>query len=792
MRSRWYVHVFAILLTVSTVDASEDKVLSDKLSEFQKFVSQNCNDCHSKDGPTANLDLESFDFSSEQFAKPDFKSGVWEKILRRIATRQMPPPTEIRPSEKQYQTIDAILSDVLEERSLQFPKPGKVGVLRRMTRLEYQNAIRDLLGINIDAASYLPKDESSHGFDNITVEQLSPVLLNRYVTAAQKISRAAIGGLGNGPVGVTIRLPADRSQEEHVAGLPFGTRGGAIVDQHFPQAGEYEIELKLTRDRDEKIEGLNHKHKIDVLLDRKRIHQFEVSPPSGKGDWRGKDYTHADSHLKARIKLPSGRHQIGITFPKTFSSLTEDKRQPFDANFNRHRHPRKTPAIYQISVVGPFAAEGPGKTQSRQLIFGTVNSSENRTDKDARLIITKLMKRAYRRPITEEDTNSIMPFYNKGVREQGYERGLEFALSAILINPNFLFRIEQSNSTSPTSKPYFEINSFELASRLSFFIWSSIPDDELLELASNGRLLNQSVLREQVQRMLKDKKSEALVKNFAAQWLYLRNLESITPDLRLFPDFDDNLRQSFRKETELFFNDVLENDLSVLNLIQSNHTFLNERLATHYGIPNVTGSVFRKVKLDPESHRGGILRHGSILMVTSYATRTSPTIRGNWVMENIFGTPAPPPPPNIPNLKENTTLDTASVRERLAAHRANPVCASCHDLIDPVGFSLENFDAVGRWRDFDGNIPVDSKGFLPDGTKITSVKDLEAGILSRPESFVNTLTEKLLTYSIGRAVEPFDGPAVRNIVHNSSEDGHKLSSIIQGIVLSEPFRMRSQ
>jgi Protein of unknown function (DUF1592)/Protein of unknown function (DUF1588)/Protein of unknown function (DUF1585)/Protein of unknown function (DUF1595) len=582
-----------------------------------------------------------------------------------------------------------------------------------------------------------------------------------------------------------------------VEGLPLGTRGGTLVEYHFPQTGEYLIELRLTRDRDEKVEGLTEQHDIDVLLDRERVHRFSVSPPPDR-----EDYTHSDSHLKTRIHVEAGPHMIGVTFPKKAASLLEIKRQPFEARFNRHRHPRTTPALFQILIVGPFEPKPvTDATPSRARVLATRPQEGEDPTHAALEVLKPLIRRAYRRPITESDLESPMWFFAEGMREGGFEAGIESALTSILVNPNFLFRFEDQPAEIQPGQPY-SISDYELASRLSFFLWSSIPDDELQELADQGQLHKDEVLQQQVARMLKDKRSESLVTNFAAQWLYLKNLDSITPDLRLFPDFDDNLRQAFRRETELLFADVVQQDRSVLDLIQTNSAFLNERLAKHYGIPHVFGSHFRRVDLAaPGSsdsaaaisagHRGGLLRHGSILTVTSYATRTSPTIRGNWILTNILGTPAPPPPANVPNLKEKTTLVSTTIRERLAQHRADPACASCHALMDPVGFALENYDALGRWRDFDGTEAIDSAGALPDGKKIASVAEIESGILERPQMFVGVLTEKLMTYSLGRGVSHADGPAIRQIVKSAAEQGYSFSSIVQGIARSRPFLMRS-
>ena len=753
-----------------------------------QFVKSWCVDCHTADDPAGEFELESFDDSANSLLSADFDSRQWEKIWRRISARQMPPADADRPSEKKYNVAIADISQLLHNQAEQFPRPGRTGSLRRMTRTEYRNAIRDLLAIEIDVESLLPKDESSHGFDNITVEELSPTLMNRYLSAAQKISRAAVGSGQTESTGVTIRVPADQTQDEHVEGLPLGTRGGTVFTHHFPQAGEYEIDIKLTRDRDEKVEGLDGEHQIDLLIDRGRVHQFTVDRPPGKGEWQ--DYTHADSHLKKRVKVTAGPHAVGVTFPKRDSALRVTKRQPFDASFNRHRHPRQSPAIFQVTVVGPFSAEGAGDTPSRHLIFSDTADTSQQNLREGQRLLSKLMRRAYRRPITDDDLQSPMFFFKEGLRENGFEAGVESALASILINPNFLFRVETDPEPAVPGTSY-RISDLELASRLSFFLWSSIPDEVLLDLAEAGQLADADILASQVDRMLRSEKSDSLVTNFAAQWLYLRNLNSITPDLRLFPDFDDNLRQSFRRETELLFDDMLRHDRSMLNLLSADYTFLNQRLAKHYGVPHVFGSHFRRVQLEPESRRGGLLRQGSILTVTSYATRTSPTIRGNWVLENILGTPAPPPPPNVPNLKEKTALRASSLRERLAQHRADTACAGCHNLMDPVGFAMENFDAVGRWREYEDILPIDTSGELPDGAKISGVDDLEAAIMNRPEMFVGTLTEKLMTFALGRGIEFDDGPAVRQIVSDSANHQFRFSSIIKGIVLSRPFQMRS-
>jgi hypothetical protein len=467
----------------------------------------------------------------------------------------------------------------------------------------------------------------------------------------------------------------------------------------------------------------------------------------------------------------------------------ETKRQPYQAHYNMHRHPRLGPAVYQVSINGPYDSKAPGDSASRRAIFTSKPTGPGDEDQCAERILAHLIHRAYRRPVTSADLEKPMEFYRTAKATDGFEAGVQSALSAILVSPEFLFRIEQ-DPPGVAPNGIYRVSDLALASRLSFFLWSSIPDDELLATAERGELHKPKMLEKQVVRMLADSRAENLARNFAGQWLHLRNLETITPDLRLFPDFDDNLRQAFRRETEMHFETVLRDDRSVFELLHADYTFLNERLAKHYGIPNVYGSRFRRVALDKDSVRGGLLRQGSVLTVTSYATRTSPVIRGKWILENLFGAPPPPPLPNVPALKDNTVSANLSVRARLAEHRANAACASCHNLMDPIGFSLENFDAIGRWRTLEDGQPIDVTGGLPDGSKFAGVAGLEAGLLKRPDIFVNTLTEKLMVFALGRGVEAYDAPAVRKIVRDAQADDYRFSSIILGIVKSTPFTMR--
>ncbi|MCU1328747.1 MAG: hypothetical protein JWN34_4117, partial [Bryobacterales bacterium] len=631
-------------------------------------------------------------------------------------------------------------------------------------------------------------DESGHGFDNVIVGDLSPTLLDRYISAAQKISRLAVGTTQSSLRSDTISLPADLTQEDHLPGLPLGTRGGISTSYTFAQDGEYEIQVLLMRDLAGIISGLREArpHQMLLLLDREPVQTFTIAK-AAKGD-----ETLNEKPLKARIAVKAGPHNIAVTFLKEGSSLIETPRQPTASRFNDRRHPRTAPAVDQISVTGPYAPKGAGDTPSRRRIFTCrpTGQDKSREEKCAATILSTVLRRAYRRPVTQSEVDQPMAFYRKGRAEGDFEAGITAALSAVLTNPEFLFRVE-SDPKKVAAGGVYRISDLELASRLSFFLWSSIPDDELLDVAVRGKLSQPGELERQARRMLADRRSVNLATNFAGQWLRLRNIDAVNPSSNLFRDFDDNLRQAFRQETELFFDSVLREDRSVRTFIKSDYTFLNERLAKHYGIPNVYGSRMRRVTVTPESRRGGLLRQGSVLSVTSYATRTSPVLRGVLVLRNIFGASPPAPPPNVPALDESTMAANLPMRQRLAAHRSNAVCASCHTTIDPVGFSLENFNAVGQWRDVEvEEQPVDASGALPGDKQFRGVDGLEDALLRRPELFVATLTENLLTFALGRGIEYYDGPAIRKIVREAGNDDYRFSSLLLGIVKSAPFQMR--
>ncbi len=751
------------------------------------LISRHCLGCHNGRLKTAGLELDALVEQHEGLDR-----ATWEKVARKLRARQMPPAGRRRPAESAYREALSSLEGELDRIAAEAPDPGRTETFRRLNRTEYHNAVRDLLALEVDVASLLPADSASYGFDNVTVGDLSPTLLERYVGAAEKISRLAVGRAAE-PTGVTFRTDPDLTQEKHVEGLPIGTRGGLVATWNFPADGVYEFSIRLARDRNEHVEGLREPHDLELLIDREHIETFTVAPPELMSDVAlnyQPSQDDVDDHLVVRVPVTAGPHDVGVTFPARPWVLLETARQPYESHFNYYRHPRVQPAIFSVSIVGPYLPLGAGDTPSRQRIF--VCQPETAADEDgcAQEILANVMRRAYRRPVTDEDVRGPFTLYEQARAERGFEAGVEMGLAAVLVSPEFLFRIEREPAGVEPGAAY-RISDVELASRLAFFLWSSIPDDELLEVASAGRLSAPGELDRQVGRMLADPRAENLVTNFAAQWLHLRNLDGVTPDKRLFPDFDDNLRQAMRRETELFVGSILREDRSALDLVRADYTFLNERLAKHYGIPHVYGSRFRRVDLGDDSVRGGLLRHGSILTVTSFATRTSPVVRGNWVLGNLLGVPPPPPPPDVPDLPEaKIVAKELPMRERLSAHRDNPACSGCHRLMDPVGFALENYDAIGRWRTVDAGFPIDASGELWDGTALGGVRELESAMLARPELFLTTLTEKLLVFGTGRGVTATDAPAVRAILRRAGADDYRLSSLIQAVVASDPFQMR--
>ena len=697
---------------------------------------------------------------------------------------------------RDYDSFATYLETELDRAAKANPNPGRA-VIHRLNRTEYTNAIRDLLALEINGRSLLPGDDSAgYGFDNIGENlTVSPALLERYLSAAEKISRLAVGDASMSPALKTYDVPQRLVQEDRMSeDLPFGSRGGIAFRHYFPLDGEYIITVRLQRSshNDGIIVGIAEPKLIDVRLDGSRIMLFTVGGErKGKsgggqaiGDPEQEKYERtADDGIEVRFPAKAGPHLVGVTFLKG----TVKPEGALERNARLGKESRE--GVGSVMIAGPYDPEGPGDTPSRRKIFVCRPADSGDAEPCAKKILSTLARRAYRRPVTDEDVQPLLSLYKAGQSKGGFEAGIRMALQGMLVSPGFLFRVERDPANVAPGNAY-GISDLELASRSSFFLWSSIPDEELLDWAERGKLKDPAVLEEQVRRMLGDSRSEALVSNFAGQWLYLRNMDSVYPDPDVFPEFDDNLREAFQRETELFFESIVREDRSVLDLLDANYTFLNERLARHYQIPNIHGSTFRRVTLSDENRRG-LLGHGSILTVTSYATRTAPTIRGKWLLENILGTP-PPPPANVPSLKEDNDAKALTMRERMEQHRKNPVCASCHRLMDPLGFALETYDAIGRWRTTSGvaNTPIDASGVLPDGTKFQGPAELRQILLSRREDFVTTLTEKLLTYALGRGVEYYDFPAIRKITREVAARDYRWSELVLGIVNSTPFQMR--
>jgi hypothetical protein len=747
----------------------------------QTLINRYCLGCHNDRTKTQDVSLTGLDL---QNVGPHRQ--IWERVARKLRARAMPPAGAPRPDEAAYERFVTALESSLDRAAAANPDPGRTDTFRRLTRTEYQNAIRDLLALDVDVTDLLPKDDASYGFDNVGAVGLSPTLLERYLSAAQKVTRLAVGSPLPAPASRVVVLPVDLTQEEHVDGLPFGTRGGTNVAHTFPRDGDYEIQVRLVRNRNENVEGLTEPHEIEITLDGERLQVFTVTPNRNRmGDYYADEAV--DKHLQLRARVTAGPHVVAAMFLRKHAALIETERQPYVAHFNMNRHPRQQPAVHSVSITGPFDAVGVGNTPSRDRIFVCRPASRQQQAACARRIVANVARRAYRRPVNESDLQTPLQLYRETAE---FERGIELALRAVLTSPEFLFRVEREPDGIGRSVPYW-ISDVELASRLSFFLWSSIPDDELLNIAERGRLRDEAVLQAQVRRMLADPRAAALTTNFAGQWLHLRNLATTVPNLRLFPDYDDNLRQAFRRESELFFESIVRENRSVLDLLDTDYTFVNERLARHYGIRHVYGDRFRRVSLPPDSERRGLLGQGSILTVTSHSTRTSPVRRGKWILENILGMPPPPPLPNVPALKENGAgTQVRTMRQLMAEHRSNPVCASCHQNMDPLGFALENFDAVARWRTLDeSRLPIDASGNL-GGVTFDGIAGLRRALLARPDVFVGTLSEKLLTFALGRGVDYHDAAAIRTIRREAAAEGYRFASLVTAIVRSAPFQMR--
>jgi Protein of unknown function (DUF1592)/Protein of unknown function (DUF1588)/Protein of unknown function (DUF1595)/Protein of unknown function (DUF1587)/Protein of unknown function (DUF1585)/Planctomycete cytochrome C len=741
-------------------------------AQTSAVLNQYCVGCHNAKLKTGGVVID-----PAAAGQPQNNAELWERVIRQLRAKTMPPTGMPRPDSATYAKVATDLETQLDRAAAAKPNPGDLPNLHRLTRTEYTNAIRDLLALEnlpkeMDYTLLLPADNASSGFDNIAdLLYVSPVVMERYLDTAGKISRLAVGDTSAPVMDNIYPLPMQEPQNSRVDELPFGTRGGTAIHSYFPVDGEYEFRVDLAG-------GGRDQHQLELTIDGERKGLIPVGG-GGRGGRGG------GGPLQFRIPVKAGPRLIGVTFIQKTEALDEATLRP------RQRSRGTQPAIGNVTVRGPYNVTGPGDTPSRHRIF-TCHEDQPAC---ARQILTTLMRRAYRRPVTDADVAKILPFYEKGhanaPAEYAFDRGIQTALERLLVSPQFLYRIERDPDNAAPGSAY-RISDLELASRLSFFLWSSIPDDELLNAAAAGKLKQPDVLEKQVRRMMADPRSEALVNNFAAQWLYLRDVDVKAPDLFLFRDFDEGLRRAFKRETELFLDSILRENRSVRELLTANYTFVNERLAEHYGIPNVRGSQFRRVTFPEGSSRNGLLGQGSILLLTSYSTRTSPVLRGKYVLENLLASAPPPPPANVPSLKTESDKsgEALSLREAMVQHRADPACANCHARMDPIGFAMENFDAVGKWRDQDAGKPLDVSSKLNDGTVVDGIAGVRDLVLRDPARFAGAISEKLLMYAVGRNVQYFDEPAIRKIVHDAAADDYKFSDLILGVATSIPFEMR--
>lgn len=755
------------------------------------FLQRYCLTCHNEKLKTAGLSLEKADL-----AHPANTADVWEKVIRKLRVGMMPPQGAPHPDASSRKAMVSFLETSLDRAAAENPNPGR-SLIRRLNRTEYANAVRDVLALDIDATSLLPPDDSAFGFDNnADALGISPLLLERYVAAAGRISALAVGDPHTAPGSETFRVRQDASQDVHIEGLPLGTIGGLLIKTTLPLDGEYEIHTTFFRNNLGAMRGLEFPHSCEITVDGERVH---LATFGGEADFNASmaNITAAaddvEKRCSARLRLRAGPRKITVALLRESATENSMRLQPFirssEDTFDSLGHPH----VDRVEVTGPFNPTGPGDTPSRKAIFVCQPSSASEEPACAQRILSQLTRRAYRGKGNQKDLDRLMALYAVGRSHGTFGSGIEAAVERMLVSPKFLFRMERDPSDAPAGT-IVPVSDLDLASRLSFFLWSTIPDEELLETASESKLHESAVLDREIRRMLADPKSEALIDNFAGQWLYLRNLRGMVPNSSEFPDFDDNLRQAFEQETKLFVASVLREDRSALDLMNADYTFVNERLARHYGIPDIYGSEFRRIVVtDPA--RQGLLGKGAILMVTSHTDRTSPVVRGKWVLDNLLGAPPPPMPANVPPLDETTRKDgrVLTVRERMEAHRANPYCATCHKLMDPIGFAMENFDAVGSWRTKEGGTggtPIDASGQLLDGSKITGPVDLRRALVKNPEIFVSTLTEKLMIYALGRGLEASDMPIIRSIVRNASRNEYRFSLLLTGIIRSPEFLER--
>jgi len=756
-------------------------------SSSQSVVTRYCITCHNDRTKTGELTLEHADL-----ADVPKSAELWEKAIRKIRAGQMPPAGMPRPDAAALEGFVSYLETSIDRAADANPRPGRTA-LHRLNRAEYANAIRDLLALEIDSTALLPPDDESSGFDNIAdVLTVSPSLMERYLSASWNISRMALGNLKIQPSMVTHRVRPDLSQDQHIEGLPPGTRGGMLVEHTFPVDAEYVIKLRMWRNTFDLMRGMEDPHDIEIAMDGKRLTVVTVGGREDFGTMAENPGTFGaelDRKLTVRLPVKAGTHTLWATTVLKSQAPRDDLIKPFIKTTIDGLDIMGDPSVDRITIEGPYAVSGSGDSASRRKILTCRPTTPAQETSCARDILTTLARQAYRKPVDGATAGVLMDFYARGRKSGGnFDRGIESALQFILASPEFLFRVEPDPVKA--SSPVYQLGDIELASRLSFFLWSSLPDEQLVSLAAQGKLKQPAVLEQQVKRMLADPRSKTLIDNFAEQWLHLRNLKNSNPDLAAFPDFDDNLRQAMKEETELFFDSIMREDRSVMDLLNADYTFVNERLARHYGMPSIYGSRFRRVSVPNEARRG-LLGQASILTVTSYPNRTSPVERGKWILTNLLGVPPQPPPPNIPPLPDNgADGKVLSLRERMERHRANPVCAGCHRVMDPIGFSMENFDGIGRWRAKEDGLVIDASGTLFTGARLDGVNALRQEMTKRPEVFVGVLAERMLTYGVGRGLEYYDMPAVRKIVQDARSTNYRFSSIVLGVVRSVPFQMK--
>jgi cytochrome c5 len=763
---------------------------SPDVAKQRAVLDQYCVVCHNQKLKTANLLLDQLDLA-HLADRPD----LGEKIVRKLRAGMMPPTGMPRPDPTTREGLITWMEKELDSHSAtNLPAPG----IHRLNRVEYNNTIRDLLGLEVDASKFLPSDDSTHGFDNIAgALTMSPALMEAYLSAAGKISRLAIGSV-TAPTQAVYVAPEDVSQDYHIEGLPFGTRGGMLIRHEFPADAYYVFQVFPINKGNMGGSGAFGEvtgEQLEVTVDGEQVHQFDWD-----GELRSGQAVHAGADTEW-IYVKAGLHTVGITFLATNYAPGNDLNAKFlRSTIQTGSLPGMTfyPHVGRVRVEGPYDAKGAKDTPSRRKIFVCRPTSARDEESCARQIVTSLAKRAFRRPPTPQDVGTLMEFYIAGRNDGNFDSGIERALRRLLADPEFVYRRETEPVNLPSGKSY-RVSDLALASRLSFFLWSSIPDDELTGLAAQGKLKDPVVLEQQVRRMIADPKSESLIENFTGQWLNVRSLQTDAPTVSLYPDFDDNLRQAFRRETELFFDSIVHEDRSILDLLTADYTFVNERLAKHYGIPNVYGPQFRRVQLGSElDMRRGLLGKGALLTVTSQPARTSPVSRGKWFLQTFLGVSPPDPPPNVPAIKPKVddngsgNVKELTMRQQMDQHHTNPVCATCHRIFEPIGLAMENYDAIGAWRTQVDGTPIDATGTLVDGTQVDGVVSLRGVLVRYQDQFVRVVAEKLLTYALGRGVEYPDMPLVRTIVRDGAKDQYRFSSLVMGIVKSAPFQMNTK